>query len=159
MGFGLVIGFIGLLYNSWLHFFHSSMALQPFVGPWPLLHFHKHFTQSVGLHGWVISPSQGLYLHRVQHKHRINVHTDIHALSGIRTHDPSVRANEDISCRRPRSHCDRHNSWLHLTNHYHYQTSVHGHVFTSPCLVAASNGGHSPSSGFPNYSRASATRF
>jgi hypothetical protein len=24
--------------------------------------------------------------------------TDIHALSGIRTHDPSVRANEDIYC-------------------------------------------------------------
>jgi hypothetical protein len=28
-------------------------------------------------------------------KHRIN--TDIHALSGIRNHDPSVRAGEDIS--------------------------------------------------------------
>jgi hypothetical protein len=26
--------------------------------------------------------------------------TDIHALSGIRTHDPSVPASEDISCLR-----------------------------------------------------------
>jgi hypothetical protein len=31
---------------------------------------------------------QGLYLHTEQHKHKINAHnTDIHALSGIRTHD------------------------------------------------------------------------
>jgi hypothetical protein len=30
--------------------------------------------------------------------------TDIHALSGIRTHDPSVRASEDNSCLRPRGH-------------------------------------------------------
>jgi hypothetical protein len=33
--------------------------------------------------------------------------TDIHALSGIRTHDPSVRAGEDSSRLRPRRHCDR----------------------------------------------------
>jgi hypothetical protein len=35
--------------------------------------------------------------------HGINAHnTHIHALSGIRTHDPSVRAREDSSCLRPR---------------------------------------------------------
>jgi hypothetical protein len=55
----------------------------------------------------VISPSQGRYLHAGQHKHRINVHTDIGALNGIRTHDPSVRASKDSSCLRPRGHCDR----------------------------------------------------
>jgi hypothetical protein len=33
-------------------------------------------------------------------------HTYIHALNGIRTHDPSVRASEDSSCLRPRGHCD-----------------------------------------------------
>jgi hypothetical protein len=44
-----------------------------------------------------ISPSQGRYLHTEQHKYRINAHTDIHALSEIRTYDPSVRASED-SC-------------------------------------------------------------
>jgi hypothetical protein len=49
----------------------------------------------VGLHGQVISPSQGHYLHIRQHKHRINVYTNIHALSGVRTHNPSVRENED----------------------------------------------------------------
>jgi hypothetical protein len=43
---------------------------------------------------------QGLYLHTEQ--------TDIQALSGIRTYDLSVRASEDGSWIRPRSHCDRH---------------------------------------------------
>jgi hypothetical protein len=41
----------------------------------------------VGLLGRVISPSQGLYLHRTM-QHR-KTRTNIHALSGIRTHDPS----------------------------------------------------------------------
>jgi hypothetical protein len=41
-------------------------------------------------------------------KYRINAHnTNIHALSGIRTHDRSVRANEDSSSLRPRGHCDQ----------------------------------------------------
>jgi hypothetical protein len=34
------------------------------------------------------------------------MHTDIHALSEIRSHDPSVRAREDGSWLRPRGHCD-----------------------------------------------------
>jgi hypothetical protein len=66
------------------------------------------YTQPVGLIGWGISLSQGRYQHTEQHKHRINAHnTNIHALGGIRTHDPSVRASEDSSCLRPRGHCDR----------------------------------------------------
>jgi hypothetical protein len=64
-------------------------------------------TRSVGLFGRGISPSQGRYLHTEQHKHRINAHTGIHASSGFRTHNPSVRAGEDSSCLRPRGHCDR----------------------------------------------------
>jgi hypothetical protein len=42
-----------------------------------------------------------------QHQHRINVHTDIHALSGIWTHDPNVLASDDSSCLRPYSHSER----------------------------------------------------
>jgi hypothetical protein len=56
----------------------------------------------------VISPSQGRYLHAGQHKHRINAHTDIYAMSGIRTHDPSVRVSEDSSCLRLLGYLD----WL-----------------------------------------------
>jgi hypothetical protein len=39
---------------------------------------------------------------------RTHTHTpNIHALSGIRTHDPSFRASEDSSCLRTRAHRDR----------------------------------------------------
>jgi hypothetical protein len=49
--------------------------------------FLELFQHMVGLLGRVISPSQGLYLHRTtQHK---KTRTNIHALNGIRTHDPS----------------------------------------------------------------------
>jgi hypothetical protein len=49
--------------------------------------FLELFRHMLGLLGWVISPSQGLYLHRtIQHR---KTRTNIHALSGIRTHDPS----------------------------------------------------------------------
>jgi hypothetical protein len=41
----------------------------------------------VGLLGRVISPSKGLYLHKTT-QHR-KTRTNIHALSEIRTHDPS----------------------------------------------------------------------
>jgi hypothetical protein len=61
------------------------------------------YTQSVGLLERGISLSQGLYLHtKHKHKHRINPHTHIPVSSGIRTHDPSVRASEDVSCLGPR---------------------------------------------------------
>jgi hypothetical protein len=52
-------------------------------------------TQMVGPLEPVMSSSQGRYLHTGRHKHRINAHTDIHALSGIQTHYPSVRATLD----------------------------------------------------------------
>jgi hypothetical protein len=42
-----------------------------------------------------------------------------------------------------------HNTILHIRTH----NSVHGHVFTSRCWVAAFNGGRSLSSGFPKYPR------
>jgi hypothetical protein len=47
----------------------------------------------------------------------------------------------------------RYSSWLYFTIHYYTHTSVHIHVFTSRCSVAASNGGRSPSSGFPKCPR------
>jgi hypothetical protein len=40
-----------------------SMALVAHSGPRPLIQFRNHFSQTVGLLGRVISPSQGLYLH------------------------------------------------------------------------------------------------
>jgi hypothetical protein len=69
------------------------MGLQPF-GPWPLFQFLNLYR--VGRTTWTgIRPSLGRYLHTEQ------THTDIHASSGIRNHDPSTRAGEDGSCLRP----------------------------------------------------------
>jgi hypothetical protein len=72
------------------------MTLQSSVGLWPLLQFRIFFTLPARLLGRVISPSQGRYLHTEQQKHRINAHSDILALSGIRTHDPSIRASKTV---------------------------------------------------------------
>jgi hypothetical protein len=45
--------------------------------------------------------------HRIT-QNTINAHnTDIHAVSWIRTHYPSVRASENSSCLRPRGQYDR----------------------------------------------------
>jgi hypothetical protein len=43
-------------------------------------------------------------------------------------------------------------AWLHFTIHYYTHSSVHSHVFTRRCPVAASNGERSPCSGFPTAS-------
>jgi hypothetical protein len=55
--------------------FLRVLAPQP---PWSLASDFFSFViilQTVGLLGWVISQSQGLYLNRGQHKHRINTYT------------------------------------------------------------------------------------
>jgi hypothetical protein len=67
----------------------SPVALQSLkdLGRLTYRRFLELFRHMVGLLGWVISPSQGLYLHRTtQHK---KTRTNIHALTKIRTHDPS----------------------------------------------------------------------
>jgi hypothetical protein len=46
--------------------------------------------------------------------------TNMHALSGIRNHDPSVRASEDSSCFRPRGYCDRPSTLHRYTNYQLY---------------------------------------
>jgi hypothetical protein len=51
------------------------MALPAHSGPRPLIQFRNHFSQTVGLLGRVISPSQDRYLNTGQHKHRINTYT------------------------------------------------------------------------------------
>jgi hypothetical protein len=57
------------------NFFFFAMALPAHSGPRPLTQFRNHFSQTVGLLGRVISPSQGRYLNTGQHKHRINAYT------------------------------------------------------------------------------------
>jgi hypothetical protein len=91
------------------------MALTALTGPWPVLSsILFFFSQTVGLLGRVISPSEGRYIYIHDKTNRINAYTDIHALSGIWTHDLSVLASEDSSCLRPSSYCDRHHHYHHL---------------------------------------------
>jgi hypothetical protein len=81
-----------------------TVALPAHSGPWPLIQFRHFFTD--GRTPWRSDQPVA----RPLPKHRTNAHThtqNIHALSGIRTHDPSVRAREDSSCLRPRGYCDR----------------------------------------------------
>jgi hypothetical protein len=52
------------------------MALQPFVGPWPLFEFLNLYT--VGRTPWTGgSPSQGRYLHTEQHKQNKRTQTSM----------------------------------------------------------------------------------
>jgi hypothetical protein len=71
-----------------LHFF-SPVALQSLMNLGRLTYrrFLELFRHMVGLLERVISPSQGLYLHRTT-QHR-KTRTNIRAFSGIRIHDPS----------------------------------------------------------------------
>jgi hypothetical protein len=89
----------------------SSMALQPFVGPWLFLQFRNLFFYTDGRAPWMSDQSVARPLPTHRTTHRINAHIDIHALSGIGTHDPSVRAGEDSSCLKPRGHCDCQFRW------------------------------------------------
>jgi hypothetical protein len=82
-----------------LHFYYYYGSTAIWGGALAAFSFSWAYTQSVGLLKRGSSPSQGLYLHRIDAHN-----TDIHALGGIRTYDPRVRASEDSSCFRPRGH-------------------------------------------------------
>jgi hypothetical protein len=90
-----------------MYFIISGMALQPFVGPWPLFSFFTQYT--VGGIPWTGDQpvARPLPTHRTIQTQNKRHNTDIHALSLVPTHVPSVRASEDSSGLRPRGHCDR----------------------------------------------------
>jgi hypothetical protein len=90
------------------YFIHSSIVLQSFVGPWPLIQFRNHFYTAGRTPRTRDQPvARPLPIHKTTQTQ--NKRTNIHALSGIRTHDPRVRAGEDNSCLGQLGHCDRHN--------------------------------------------------
>jgi hypothetical protein len=79
--------------------------------------------QLVGLLWRMISSSQGLYLYTNTEKHTTQT-LNIHALSGIQTHGPGVRASEDNSCRRPLGYRDRLASERAKTVHALYRAAT-----------------------------------
>jgi hypothetical protein len=106
---------IPICMHAYIHYFiHSSMALQHFVGPWLLLQFRNLFYTD-GRTPWTSDQPAARPL--PTHRTTQNKRTDIHALSAIRTHDPSNRASEDSLCLRPRSHCDGLLTYIHACMH------------------------------------------
>jgi hypothetical protein len=83
------------------------MAAQPFVGSFSLL-----FLYTIGRTPWTGDQPVA----RPLPTHRINAHTDIHASSGIRTDDLSIRESEDRSCLTLRDKCYRRNCYSPITN-------------------------------------------
>jgi hypothetical protein len=90
-----------------ISFIQLSMALQPFVVPWPLLQFCNLFYTDSRIPWTSNEPiTRPLPTHRTTQTQ--NKHTHRHPyLEWIQTHDPSVRANEDGSCLKPCGHCDQ----------------------------------------------------
>jgi hypothetical protein len=75
------------VYARTFHLFTVTLQSLKDLGRLTYRRLLELFRHMVGLLGRVISPSQGLYLHRTT-QHR-KTRTNIHALSGIRAHDPS----------------------------------------------------------------------
>jgi hypothetical protein len=61
--------------------------------------------KTVGRIPWTGDQLVARHLPTQNNTNRINA--DMHALSGIRTHDPSVVVSKDSSCLRLRGQCDR----------------------------------------------------
>jgi hypothetical protein len=75
------------------------MALQPFVGRWPLI--------QAELLVWGIGLSQGLYLHTEQTEQTHTIQTSMPRVG----FEPTITVfdrSEDSSCLRRRGRCDRH---------------------------------------------------
>jgi hypothetical protein len=69
------------------------MALPAQLGPWPLIQFRNHLTQSVGPLGRGISPSKSRYLNIRQHKHRLNLYTHQTSMPRVEF-EPTIPASE-----------------------------------------------------------------
>jgi hypothetical protein len=88
--------------------FHSSMALQPFVGPWPIVQFRNLFYTD-GRTPWtsdqpVAKPLPSHRTKQTQNK-RIYKHPCIEWDSNSRSQCSNERRQ---FMTRPRGHCDRH---------------------------------------------------
>jgi hypothetical protein len=85
--------------------FHSSFLLNPF-----LLYRYGVAVVSDGRTPWTSDQlvARPLPKHRTTQTQNKHIHIpNIHALCGIRTHDPGFRASENSTCLRPLAYRDR----------------------------------------------------
>jgi hypothetical protein len=90
--------------------FFFQWLFQPTQGPGLLFSSVIIFFFTGGRTPWANDQpvARPLPTHRTIQTQNKRIHTpNIYALSGIRTHDPSVRASEDSSCLRTRGYCHR----------------------------------------------------
>jgi hypothetical protein len=126
----------------WYHktIFPCKIILFPWLySPWRTLaashigrRFLELFRHMAGLLGRVISPSQGLYLHRTT-QHR-NTRTNIHALSGIRTHE--------LSNQTAKTHASDRTATVRIYYFAHKPTALHILIYqhiTSICATINEN--------------------
>jgi hypothetical protein len=106
---------VGYREISWIAFTETShltgfflIILPAYSEPWSLIQLHNDFfTDGRTLWGSNQPIAKPLPKHRTTQTQNKRIHTpNIHALSGIRTHDRSIRTSEDSSCLRPRGYCD-----------------------------------------------------
>jgi hypothetical protein len=112
------------LYYTTICYTIFSMALQAHLGHWPPIRFRNHFFTD-GRTQWTSDQlvARPLHKRRTTQSQNKRIHTsNIHALSGTRNHDPSVRASEDIACLRPRGYCDRLTILHYITLYTLYYT-------------------------------------
>jgi hypothetical protein len=86
-----------------------SLALQPTLGPWPLIfQLYDYFTDGRTL--WMSDQlvAEPLPKHRTKQTQNKHIHIpNIHNLCGIRTYDLGFRASEGNTCLRPLGYRDR----------------------------------------------------
>jgi hypothetical protein len=119
LSYSLMLSHSSHIYYSFIYSFIHSFINGCTALCWALASSYSFvifFTQSIGLLGRRISPSQGRYLHTGQHKHRRNAHTNIHATSGHIYYFSSFSSSMALTAlRRP---------WplLQFRNHFFTQT-------------------------------------
>jgi hypothetical protein len=95
--------------DIWVSWTFFPVALPAHSGPRLLIQFRNHFFTD-GRAPWTSDQpvARPVLKHRTTQTQNKRIHTpNIHALSRIRTHDPSTWASEHSSCLRPRGCCDR----------------------------------------------------
>jgi hypothetical protein len=104
----------GMLEHTAMYFSLFTGSTAP-LGPGLCFQFHDHFTD--GRTPWTSDHlvARPLPKHRTTQTQNKHIHIpNIHALCGIRTHDPGFRASEDSTCLRLFGYSDRRNVFLML---------------------------------------------
>jgi hypothetical protein len=91
------------------HFFFVHWLYSP-LGPWPLIfQFHDHFPDCRTPWTSDLLVARPLLKHMTTQTQNKHIHiSNIHALCGIRTHEPGFRASEDSAYLRSLGYRDRH---------------------------------------------------